>query len=240
MTSLLLRSTLLLLACSSVSASPTGASACPGGMAAVGGTHITAADLKNGSLEESPQGLKVQLNGVDLVPGTPGIFNAGEEAELSLSGTADFKGFLLRLDSALLADVGIEFGLPEAETQEIQPAIVCTAPSKGMTHTSNSPKSSTMFTIELDGPVPDLALDVTVVVTNSAGVSEYYYTGYMLSAEGAAPDANATAPAESEPAPSTGNSSTTAPASSAASILTTGWMTTLFIGGLFGAMVQTL
>ncbi|CAB9503686.1 expressed unknown protein [Seminavis robusta] len=225
MTSLLLRSTLLLLACSSVSASPTGASACPGGEAAVGSTHITAADLKNGTLEESPQGLKVQLNGADLVPGTPGIFNAGEEAEIALVGTADFKGFLFRFDAELLSDVLISFGTPEAETAEIQPASVCTGRPSGMTHTNNNPKSTTTFTVEVEAPVPDMTLDVTVVIVNSAGVSEYYYTEYMLSADAApegddgdaAGDANATAPEEpmeSEPAPADGNGTTAAPDSS--------------------------
>ncbi|CAB9503685.1 expressed unknown protein [Seminavis robusta] len=262
MTSILLRSTLLLLACSSVSASPTGASACPGGEAAVGGTHLTAADLKTGTLEESPQGLKVQLNGADLVPGIPGIFFGGEEATISLTGTADFKGFLLRLDGAVFDAADVTYGFDPSEEDEIQQAAVCTGGAEGWTHTNNSPKSTVSVSITLGAARSDLRLDVTVVISNSAGVSEYYYTGYDLSAparadwEGdgdllAAGDPNATAPAaptDSEPGNGTtaapdsssttapDSSSTTAPDASAASILTTGWVTT-FIGGLF-AMVM--
>ncbi len=176
--------TFLLL--SSVVAYPNGAGSCPGGVTAVGGSHLNASTVVNGTLEEG--GFTVDIGGNILVPGNVTNFTADDFHLVFLTGTTDyFKGFLLRLEwlngsgreSTVFALSPDEFGLNDTQIEE-----TCIANNVGgITHTASDDKFSTYGFLSV-AELGDLALDVTVVVASNTTLSTFYYSRYVISAVG--------------------------------------------------------
>jgi len=73
---------------------PFGAGSCAAGVAAIGGSHLTRANITQGTLEEG--GFQVSCNSNLLVSGEITIIDVGQDNTLVLEG-GTFKGFLFRL-----------------------------------------------------------------------------------------------------------------------------------------------
>jgi hypothetical protein len=154
---------------------PTGAGACTAGNTAVEGSHLI--NPTTGSLADG--GFTISLGGTPLLDGAAGSFSINTDIELILSG-GTFKGFLFRL-----GETGVDTNSAFTVTGPlIQIAPVCTEVG-GVTHTSNSDKTTISATLNMAAVAADMPLDVTVVVQNGGGGSEYYYSQFLLSSEGA-------------------------------------------------------
>jgi hypothetical protein len=158
----------------SAQAFSTGAGGCEGGQAAVAGFHLAEGKaIETGSLEDGGVGL--YLNDVLLDPTTVVNFTANGLNFLSLNGTSDYRGLLVRASS----NADTEFPLMEL-SDDLQDAAVCTAPITGITHTNSDLKNNHNMSLFLGAG--DLSLDVTVVFANNNTDSIYYYSSYMLNA----------------------------------------------------------
>jgi hypothetical protein len=207
--------------CNSVNAFPNGAAGCNPDMPAVEGAHLSQPTTTSGILADG--GFTVSLDGVPLTVGATSTFPLNTDTALTISGSAKtFRGFLMRL------------GETEAQTDgaftvtgtDIKNADVCFDVG-GVTHTSNDDKTTVTATLNLDAIASDMPLDVTIVVQNSDGISDYYYSQFLLTAEDAvvatstpvsatpitagtvAPIASTTTP--TTPAPSEATANTDAP-----------------------------
>ena len=159
----------------SVLAYPSGAGSCNAGNNAVGSTHKTGT-ITTGSLATG--GFTVKLSGVALSTSTTRTFYVNTASTLTLSGPS-FKGFLLRLGE--VGSVQTDNALTGSGTVKVSP--LCTSAGVGgVTHTSNTVKSSVSATLKVTSAASSLPLDVTVVVRNSAGISTYYYSQFKISA----------------------------------------------------------
>jgi hypothetical protein len=165
---------LLLVATLSVNAFPQGAGSCRQGQAAVHGNHLRRSNVTTGQLSEG--GFQMHLNDVSLSILQPKEFEVGIYHNLSLVALDGrfFRGFLLRLND------GLE-GALEPDSDDIQIANICRE-VPGVTHTNRDVKK--LVSTSLMVPVGDvdvtMRLDVTVVVRNVFGDSEYYYSRYNL------------------------------------------------------------
>jgi hypothetical protein len=158
----------------STQAFSTGAGGCAGGGAAVRGFHLTdTKTIVTGSLADGGVGL--YLEGVLLDPTTVANLPANNLKILSLNGTSDYRGLLVRASSA----IDVSNALVET-SDDLQEAGVCDAPVTGITHNNSNLKNNQAMSIFLvEG---NLTLDVTVVFANNATDSIYYYSSYMLNA----------------------------------------------------------
>jgi hypothetical protein len=193
----------------SASAGPTGASACAAGTAAVGGQHLNADNgrvVTTGTLEEAPQGLRLVLitpNGeTTFTPGSP-VTLSEDLAEVRLTSTSGFKGFLIRLEGVQGALVPAQSALGNGTHEEDMhcPA----AGASGLTHNDAELKQGVAGVIQdvvATNAGKELPLDVTVVITNKES-SEYYHSTYTLLVAG---DASSTTTDSSQ------SESTTTPA----------------------------
>lgn len=150
---------------------PSGAGACPKDLAATeapGSPHVPA--TTTGGLRDG--GLGLTLNG-EAVSGSPILLRPNVEYTLGLTGSSAFAGFLLRLDSS----TDLTALLPDSSNGQV--ASICGDEAAGVTHVDNADKTavSTLLQIDQEGT---FALDVTVVVEFGNGVSEYYYTPYVM------------------------------------------------------------
>lgn len=195
-----------------VSAFAAGAGQCPGGIAAVGASHLQSSKtVTNGELSESPAGLQVTLNGTPLESSVTTPFVMGQDHTIALTATtmdATFKGFLLRLgtngeeengganmDSNSTATTTIMTTdalqvVADDDTNNVKVAqTVCVMNEQvgGLTHTNNVPKTTIQGILRMDEVMADnnllvLPLDVTVVIRNQGSDSEFYYSQYLLQA----------------------------------------------------------
>lgn len=168
---LLLLPTILL---QSAAAFPNAAGSCRQGQAAVHGAHLRRSNVTTGQLSDG--GFEIHLNNVSLSDRFPTLFDAGVDHTLSLVTTAGggqfFRGFLLRLDD------GPE-GAFEPLTEGVQIADIC-RDVPGVTHTGPNDKQMVSTSLLVDDADRAMRLDVSVVVRNVVGNSEYYYSRYSL------------------------------------------------------------
>jgi hypothetical protein len=171
---LLLASSLLVVP---VAGFPSGAGGCVTGDASVSGLHIPST---TGDITLSGNGIEVSVDGTVLVPGTPLSITAGEEHEITVSatGTTPFRGFLIALSTA--TELDLSAALSPQDTAIAQIAGACSAPLFGVTHTSRDDKTTATALLNLAEDA-ELVLDVTAVILNSGGVSQYGYGGFQLS-----------------------------------------------------------
>ncbi|CAB9526935.1 Clostripain family [Seminavis robusta] len=178
---------------SGANAWPTGAGDCPAGIVAVGDPHLTG-DVTSGTLEESPQTLRVLLNNA-VLGDKPAAVLAGRAFSLELVGnTGTFKGFLIRLGSNGDNENDLSTSLyPETDDDDsnVQTAQdVCGDQAGGITHTSSVEKESIQAFLQVPPTMAgELTLDVTVVIglAGSGGDSEYYFSTYSITAVAGAP-----------------------------------------------------
>jgi hypothetical protein len=162
--------------CKSVAAFPTGAGACSAGNTAVRDAHLV--NPTTGSLASA--GFLVSLGGALLLEDSTSTFPTATNVELRVNASNKlFLGFLIRLGET--GGVSTESAFSVAGN-DIQIAPVCDEVG-GVTHTSASAKSSISTTINLAASATAMPLDITIVVENSGGVSEYYYSQYLLTAQ---------------------------------------------------------
>jgi hypothetical protein len=160
-----------------VNSFPSGAGSCGPGNTSVGSDHLI--NPTTGSLAAG--GFTVSLDGAALAEGKTSIFAVGKDVKVTVAGKA-FKGFLVRLGKTDVSTIGAF----KAQGNDVQVAAVC-FDAGGITHTSKRLKRSISATLNLPAAAVDMPVDITVVVNNDDGDSEYYYSQFTVTA-GHAPD----------------------------------------------------
>ena len=149
----------------STTAAPNGASACPGGMAAVGAPHFRQGATTNGTLAEG--GVSLTIGDTTLAAGDKFEAAPGERFSLTVvAANAPFRGILVRLE----CQTDLSGALSTWSLDLLQGAAACAQDDNfvdGMTHTSNVDKSVVEMEIGLD-TVTTVSMDVTVVMANTA------------------------------------------------------------------------
>jgi hypothetical protein len=171
---------------------PFGAGCCSGGVPAVGPPHLpgggVSAVFKNGTLSQGS--ISVLLDGKLLTHGVPASFAVGKAHTLTLKRSAGFKGVLFRLGNVGTGALSPLDATPlggALSASLVQVASVCTQVSvSGVTHTSNLVKSQAEATLRHNAAATNLPLDITVVISND-GISEFYYSRFILNAVAAKP-----------------------------------------------------
>ena len=177
---MLIAETLLILAValckSSVFAYPSFAGSCNAGNKALAGSdHLLGGNtIKTGSLATGSYA--VTLGGSVLTPNVVSTFPTNTNTNLVITGTKAFKGFLVRLGK-----VGEINSLTPVGTN-MQVSSICTSSNVGgVSHTNANSKTSITTTLKVTGVASSMPLDITIVVQNSNGLSEYYYSQFLLS-----------------------------------------------------------
>ena len=167
-----------------VHAFPSEAGSCRAGGNALGGSHKARSQVGGGPL--SDHGLELRLDGTKLQSGVVSQVVVGTSYSLELVATTPtytFRGFLMRLESPTL-DTIEALTVPD-NANGIQVAdyfCVNIEGVGGLTHTTNNDKSKVNGLFQVDEAATDLTLDVTVVAQNREGVSEWYYSQFLLQA----------------------------------------------------------
>jgi hypothetical protein len=186
---------------------PNGAGDCPAAQPAVGGSHFSkSVDHKDFDLADAPQNFTLTLNGVEVdSKGRMTNFPINQKHTLELKSDGPFKGFLIRLGpqigvSELVIDYTKSLASKDGDTNaKIQTAHCVASGAGGVTHTNNNEKTSATAILEMTEPAPDMIMDITVVIVNSAASSEYYHSIYSFSA---VEDGSAAGPTDPMPASS--------------------------------------
>jgi len=127
-----------------------------------------------------------RLNGEAIDPDSDAIlvFPVGEDVTWEIEATEiDFRGILVRLEAPSGVDTTAVLA---GDGEDVQFATVCTAPVVGITHTSNSDKSSSTGTIRFDEAVSAVVIDVTTVYRNGQANEpdgkclEIFLTGFQI------------------------------------------------------------
>ena len=167
-----------------VHAFPSEAGSCRAGGNAVGGSHKARTQVGGGPL--SDHGLELRLDGTKLQAGVVSQIVVGTSYSLELVATTPtntFRGFLIRLESPNV-DTIEAMSVPE-NANGIQVSdyfCVNIEGVGGLTHTTSNDKTQVSGLLQVDETAMDLTLDVTVVVQNRPGVSEWYYSQFLLQA----------------------------------------------------------
>ncbi|CAB9529441.1 expressed unknown protein [Seminavis robusta] len=173
---------------------PAGAGSCPGGMAAVGGSHLAGSTVINGTLEDNE--INFSVDGDEMRVDRPLTVFVDQPTPFLLRAPYNgggIKGFLIRISSATgNFDLTNSLSPLSAETEEEEQRIntklegnYCgDQKAAGLTHKDAEPKylirGEILITEVIFGP--DITLDVTAVMENTAEKSEFYYTQYKLKA----------------------------------------------------------
>jgi hypothetical protein len=151
------------------SAFPSGAGACLAGQASVSGLHLSQPTLITGTLDEGSYTISVDSkavqNGASL-----SIMPQGLEFDIVVAGP-NFKGILIRVDGTTADQVAPGSGLSVPT--------ICSGSVGAATHSNAVLKQQAVATVSLDQPGVH-AVDITLVVENSGGVSEYYYSSFTV------------------------------------------------------------
>jgi Reeler domain len=176
---------------------PSGAGQCIGGMAAVGGTHLTATAV-TGPL--SIGSLVVSINNQVIDESEIANFNVemGNDYTILIQAPdGSFRGALIRASSPDGAEFTLDPGDNAAD------AAACTDDGVlGVTHTNNDFKSELGATLFI-ATAGTVTLDVTVVQAHNANDgSIYLYTPFTLKAEETMPNVPTTEPVDLPATPS--------------------------------------
>ena len=165
---------------------PTGAGDCPGGIAAVGGSHLGLTDdrpVSNSTLETG--GVTVQIGDIILVPNTPLDIATFEDHTINIvSAEFPLRGILIRVEANGVVNDTSAMLTPGVATQE---AMACVAPIVGTTHIDASDKSEITSTLRLDESLDGVTLDITGVFVNGVDGSVYIYSRYIVNFVSVAP-----------------------------------------------------
>mmetsp|Transcript_39274 Transcript_39274/g.94951 ORF Transcript_39274/g.94951 Transcript_39274/m.94951 type:complete len:424 (+) Transcript_39274:89-1360(+) len=175
-----------------VSAFPSGAGACPRGVPAVMGPHLSQPEIVRGQLSEA--GLTLSIGGIVVPPGAVLNFVQGDSYDIGIQladdadpATTIFRGLLMRLeDTSGQGMIDIEPTDDLTQNANVCDLEMMSGQVVGLTHTSNIEKTEAFGnmvytpTVAGEQDVMGLTLDVTVVVQLRNGVSEYYYSSYTI------------------------------------------------------------
>eukprot|EP00544_Gedaniella_sp_CCMP2646_P006129 CAMPEP_0202496820 /NCGR_PEP_ID=MMETSP1361-20130828/21047_1 /ASSEMBLY_ACC=CAM_ASM_000849 /TAXON_ID=210615 /ORGANISM="Staurosira complex sp., Strain CCMP2646" /LENGTH=379 /DNA_ID=CAMNT_0049128249 /DNA_START=766 /DNA_END=1901 /DNA_ORIENTATION=- len=167
-----------------VHAFPSEAGSCRAGGFAVGGSHRSRTQVGGGPL--SDHGLELSLEGTKLQAGNVSQIVVGTSYSLELLATTStntFRGFLMRLESPNV-DTIEAMSVPENANGIQVSEYFCVGIEGvgGLTHTTSNDKTQASGLLQVDETAVNLTLDVTVVVQNRQGVSEWYYSQFLLQA----------------------------------------------------------
>ena len=172
---------------------PNGAGGCVGGSPAVGGTHIISApsgSLKDGNITVTVG--ETLLKEEEEETGGEGVTMVADGdtvTSVSVSGgpRGVFKGVLVRFEVPVRGgsdDFFEDFSSMDRNVKDAAETCLNSFTSLvfGYTHNNSNDKEFVVanYTVGLDRDTIG-TLDVTVVIQNSGGVSEYYYSGYGVS-----------------------------------------------------------
>lgn len=129
--------------------------------------------------------------------------NAGDGDDGEGNAGKQFRGFLLRLGPPEEAEDGaVNLDTTDALDRTSDDVVValeqCVLEEGvgGLSHTNNDLKDSVTGILRMDEMAKDLPLDVTVVIQNRNGISEYYYQRFFLNAVGGGSSVPAPAPVQ--------------------------------------------
>jgi hypothetical protein len=165
----------VLLGTSTVAAFSSQVGSCVGGGAAVGGRHFESVQETTGSLRNG--GFDLIVDGRQVDPLLPLTITAGVPHAVELSGRK-FRGMLLRLQ----VPEGIDpDDMLSSDTELFRLSPVCSDDNVvGLSHVGSDEKSSATGEIFLEESGVTIQVDVTVVLSNKAFLSEYYYSNFTL------------------------------------------------------------
>ena len=176
---------LLAASVSTVLGFPSQPGSCIGGQAAVGAPHLSASSVTTGTLMEG--GLSISVNGNTVPEGAAVTLPVGVEHIITLEvtgsnpGVTFFRGYLIRLGST---DISTVRALQPVDRGDWPGSSLCFSQNAGhVGHLGNLEKTTASGAMMLSSPAADMPLDVTVVVSNRNGVSEYYYANYTISVQ---------------------------------------------------------
>ena len=142
---------------------PSGASQCPGGVAAVGGSHLSRPEMITGSLMNSSAQLQVLLDGQPLSTSSPTNVTVGADHTLELVGASPFRGFLFRLGGGPDIDTTESLIVAQADfppTVQLAEAVCIDGEGVGgLTHANNVDKTSAKGILRIDQAATNLPLD---------------------------------------------------------------------------------
>jgi hypothetical protein len=155
----------------------SGAGQCLIGEPSVGSPHLPS---DSGNITLSGNGIEVSIDGTVLDPSTPFTVSAGEEhvVAVAAAGSTPFRGYLLVL-STVNEGIDLSAALVASDEATGQIATVCATPLIGVTHTSSDDKTTVTALLNVAEEAA-LFLDVTVVLQNGGGVSQYGYASYQV------------------------------------------------------------
>jgi hypothetical protein len=183
----------------SAQAFSAGAGGCVGGAAAVGGSHLARETTLTGTLAEG--GLSVYINNELKDISTPLSLAVAKPYSVHVNGTSEYKGILYRLESTLGLDV-TGFVTPAADDPRTKIADACAAPATGLTHVNSDLKNNIPMFLNIES-AGTYKVDVTIVISNNASLSEYYHSQFAVNANPETASPVTAAPALSPaPAPS--------------------------------------
>jgi hypothetical protein len=184
-----------------VHAFSTGAGACPSGVAAVSGFHLTPPETDSGQprdIEQIPfleSGILFTINDFPVDPTTSvsvrpmGLYKFAVVAAATFTGnstssnnstTSPFRGVLLRVqqgsDGAALA-----LGPINNEYAKIVSEAICALPAVAITHSNSDLKTefAGLFTTDSTDP-PLITVDITVVFSNNDTSSHHTYQQFLI------------------------------------------------------------
>jgi hypothetical protein len=165
---------------------PGGAGACFQGVSNVQFSHVSNLGQPAGRpvVSGSPLaegGLQVLLGGVTLSTDSTNFFTIGEDYTLKVVGEESYKGILIQLNAGAGVDTTAALVVEEEDRDLLNEANICTAPSQGITHSSNVLKNNIGGTVRLD-ELTDVSIGVTIVVANNSTAAISYFTQFQLEA----------------------------------------------------------
>lgn len=107
-----------------------------------------------------------KVNGVAIDPDSSDVlvFPIGEDVTWEVEALElDFRGILVRLEAPSGVDTT---AVLSGDGADLQPATICIGPVVGITHNSNSDKTSATGTFRFDEAVSDVVIDLTTVYRN--------------------------------------------------------------------------
>jgi uncharacterized surface protein with fasciclin (FAS1) repeats len=177
----------------------SGAGQCLIGSASPSGLHLTQPSITTGALSDG--GYSITVNGQTVGAGDTATASVGVTFDITLAGP-DFKGVLILVagqEDTVIIQPGPDLAL----------ALNC-AGVAAITHTSTVAKTSVGGAVTMEAAVAT-TLELNIVVSNSNGVSTYYYSQVMLDVVEPAVAAGPTAAPTVVPTAPVGGISSTGP-----------------------------
>lgn len=131
-----------------------------------------------GPLEDN--NIRILFGNTVLTQDNPVGLTAGQDYTIRIESTNEFltfKGFLFRVEGIGGEDLSTSLTENNADVQQ---KTGCETGIAAMTHTSRTGKSFVEFKFNHPTTVPDIRLDVTVVINGGNGENDWFYSQYKL------------------------------------------------------------